>query len=32
VLPWPSADSAQARPPWRSATLRTMARPTPVPG
>ena len=32
MLPRPTSDSAQARPPCRSATFRTMARPTPVPG
>src|SRR3546814_1233577 len=31
VLPAPGSDCAQTRPPWRSATQRTMARPRPLP-
>ena len=31
VAPWPGADSAQMRPPWRASTRRTLARPMPVP-
>src|SRR4029453_17035418 len=30
--PRPGSLSAQARPPWRSAARRTIARPTPAPG
>src|SRR5665213_1099213 len=32
VLPWPSADSTQMRPPWRSTIFLHTARPMPVPG
>src|SRR5262245_37254027 len=30
-LPWPDSDSTPTLPPMRSTTLRTMARPMPVP-
>jgi hypothetical protein len=32
ALPWSGADSTPTRPPIRSAPLRTIARPMPVPG